>query len=50
MILRFCAGFLILLGIISLIFHLRAGAFMVVIGAVLLVMDDNQRKRKLKNG
>jgi hypothetical protein len=50
MIPRVCAGFLIFLGIISLIFHLRAGAFMVVIGAALLVMGDKQRKRKLKNG
>jgi hypothetical protein len=50
MIPRLCAGFLIFLGIISLIFHLRAGAFMVVIGAVLLVVDENQRKRKRTNG
>jgi hypothetical protein len=49
MIPRLFAGFLIFLGIISLIFHLRAGAFMAVIGAALLVIDDKQRKRKLKN-
>jgi hypothetical protein len=49
MIPRICAGFLISLGILSLILHLRAGAFMVVIGAVLLVIVEDQRKRKLKN-
>jgi hypothetical protein len=50
MIPRICAGFLIFLGVISLIFHLRSAAFMVVIGAALLVIDGNQRKRKLNNG
>jgi hypothetical protein len=50
MIPRLCADFLICLGILSLILHLRAGAFMVVIGTVLLVVDENQRKRKPKNG
>jgi hypothetical protein len=46
---RICAGGLIVFGIISLIVHLRAGALVVVMGAALLVISDNQRKRKRKN-
>jgi len=47
---RWCAGFLIALGIVSLFIHLESGALIVIVGAFLLVMDDRQRKRRPKNG
>jgi len=50
MIICICAGFLIVLGIVSLIFRLESGALIVILGAGLLVLDDKQRKRRLKNG
>lgn len=50
MILRICAGFLIVLGIVSLVFHFGSGVPPVIIGTGLLIVDDKQRKRKLTNG
>ena len=50
MILRICASFLIVLGIVSLAFHLESGVLLVIIAAGLLIVHDKQRKRKLSNG
>jgi hypothetical protein len=47
---RFCAAFLIVLGIVSLFFHLESGALIVIVGAFLVVLNDRQRKRKSGNG
>jgi hypothetical protein len=47
---RLCAGFLIVLGIASLFFHLESGALIVIVGAFLIVLDDRQRKRQSRNG
>jgi hypothetical protein len=44
MILRIGAGFLIVLGIVSLVFRLESGVLLVIIGAGLLIVHDKQRK------
>jgi hypothetical protein len=50
MILRICGGFLIVLGIVSLIVRIEAGALFVILGAGMFVLDDYQRKQIRKNG
>jgi hypothetical protein len=34
------------LGVVCLMFHLKAGALLIVVGAVLVVISEQQRKRK----
>jgi hypothetical protein len=46
---RLCASFLIVLGIVTLFLHLASGVLIVIVGAFLIVVDDRQRKRKSRN-
>ena len=50
MTLRICGGFLIVLGIVSLIIRIEAGVLFAIVGAGMFVLDDYQRKQKRKNG
>jgi len=43
---RFCAGFLMVLGVVCLVFHLESGGLLVIVGAFLLVLDEKQREQK----